>query len=139
MLGNLMAAYKTFATDGRLAEALQAAGSKMETSEVQYLIKFDTEELSATEQNANGDATSTVLIAGSQKKPTVFKVQITAENEKKCKTYIEAAEKAFNEYSQELQGKISAHELELLSTAQTELSSPIRRMSCTTIITSSPV
>lgn len=120
MLGNLMAAYKTFATDGRLAEALQAAGSKMETSEVQYLIKFDTEELSATEQNANGDATSTVLIAGSQKKPTVFQVQITAENEKKCKTYIEAAEKAFNEYSQELQGKISAHELELLSTAQTE-------------------
>ena len=32
MLGNLMAAYKTFATDGRLAEALQAAGSKMAVS-----------------------------------------------------------------------------------------------------------
>lgn len=118
MLGNLMAAYKTFATDGRLAEALEAAGSKMDRSEIQYLIKFNTEDLSATEQNLSSSNASTLLVV--QKKPTVFQVQITADNAKNCVAYTEAAEKAFQEYAQELQDKISPHELELLSTAQTE-------------------
>lgn len=143
MLGNLMAAYKTFATDGRLAEALQAAGSKMETSEVQYLIKFDTEELSATEQNANGDATSTVLIAGSQKKPTVFQVQITAEMRKSARHTSKRLRRHLMSILRSCREKSApmswSYFPQLRLSGSTEISSPIRRMSCTTIITSSQV
>ena len=117
-LGNLMAAYKTFVTDGRLAELLVKTNGKIEKSELQYLIKFSTEELSGSEQSIS-DKTSAIYVAG-QKKPTVFRVEITADTEKNSQGYTEAAAAAIEAYSQELQEKMGTHSLELLSSTQME-------------------
>ena len=59
---NLLAVYKTFTEDGRLADALLQADDSIEKSELQYLISFNVES-SNTMQTAS-DKTSVVYVTG---------------------------------------------------------------------------
>ncbi len=116
---NLLAVYKTFTEDGRLADALLQADDSIEKSELQYLISFNVES-SNTMQTAS-DKTSVVYVTGdTQNESGIFRVQIGADTAERCKVYTEAAEAAFHAYAREVQGKMGAHSLELLSSSQTE-------------------
>ena len=116
---NLLAVYKTFTEDGRLADALLQADDSIEKSELQYLISFNVES-SNTMQTAS-DKTSVVYVTGdTQNESTIFRVQIGADTAERCETYTEAAEAAFRAYAREVQGKMGAHSLELLSSSRTE-------------------
>lgn len=65
------------------------------------------------------DKTSVVYVTGdTQNELAIFRVQIGADTAERCEAYTEAAEAAFRAYAREVQGKMGAHSLELLSSSR---------------------
>lgn len=120
----LVSAFESFVTDGRLAASMYEANDSMTESEIQYLIKFDSIDLPNAGTNyeiEDGDTPSSIRVIGTgANKPSVFEVQLTADNAKNCKEYMEAAKTAIEAYSDQVQEMIGSHELQLLSESQTE-------------------
>ena len=121
---SLVSAYEDFVTDGRLAAEVLGRGSEISESELQYLISFESEDRPVVEESyelSDGDGSSQIQIAGlGERKPNVFRIQITADSEENCVSYMKAAEKAIENYSLQLQEQIGGHTVTLLSESQTE-------------------
>ncbi|MGN8799428.1 hypothetical protein ACTNCH_01930 [Candidatus Merdisoma sp. HCP28S3_D10] len=121
MLGNLMSAYKSFTEEGSLAETLLKTDKTFDQSEMQYLIRFESEDTFSMEQSISEELTSSLYVAGmGRQQPRVFRVEITADTEKHVEAYTEAARQALYDYSEKLKEKMGEHTLELLSETQTE-------------------
>ena len=121
---SLISAYEDFVTDGRLASEILGTGREISESELQYLISFESEDRPVMEENyelSDGSSSSQIQIAGiGERKPNVFRIQITAEDEENCADYLEAAKQAIEDYSAQLQEQIAAHTVTLMSESQTE-------------------
>ena len=121
---SLISAYEDFVEDGRLAAAMLGGDAAVTESELQYLISFESEDRPVEEESyelSDGDGSSQIQIAGlGERKPNVFRIQITADSEENCVSYMKAAEKAIENYSLQLQEQIGGHTVTLLSESQTE-------------------
>ena len=89
---------------------MSRASSEISESELQYLISFESEDRPVVEESyelSDGDGSSQIQIAGlGERKPNVFRIQITADSEENCVSYMKAAEKAIENYSLQLQEQI---------------------------------
>lgn len=123
-LDNLIAAYKAYVSDGRLAEQLYGVDADISKAELQYLLSFTCGE---REGNFSTSITSSqteqeiVQMQTATPEQIVFQVQAVASDEAAGKEYLEKIEKAFMEYSKQLQGEIAAHELKALAAVQSEM------------------
>ncbi|MCI8402404.1 MAG: hypothetical protein HFI38_10025 [Lachnospiraceae bacterium] len=108
----LLAAYRAYVTDGRMAMNLSSSDDEQMLSEIQYLLSFSNNG-NLVSYMADGEATS-------WPKQNVMQIQISAPDAALCASYLEIAEKAIREYSQELQRELPGHTLSLLASTQSE-------------------
>lgn len=120
----LVSAYDEFVTNGQLAAAMVEENDSITESELQYLLKFESVALPRSEINyeiIEGQDSMFQITNMGANRPDVFRVQITADSERNCADYMEAAKTALTEYSSLLQEELGiAHEIQLLSESQTE-------------------
>ena len=111
-LDALVAAYRAYVTDGRLAEKLYEEDTAISKNDLQYLIAFTNGKIDYTlpEESA----------AFNWPEKNVFQIQLTAPNAELSNAWLKKAETAIIEYSGELQEDISGHELRLLASSMTE-------------------
>ena len=107
----LIAAYRAYATDGRLAEQLSIENQNIFEADLQKLIFFSNGKLEYSSEEGE-------LFNFSEK--NVFQIQLTAPNRELCNMWLDTAETAVMGYSQELQETIAGHELRLLASTLTE-------------------
>ncbi len=107
----LVAAYRAYAEDGRLAGRLSAEDQDILEADLQKLIVFSNGQLEYSTEEGE-------LFNLSEK--NVFQIQLTAPNKELCGRWLDTAEAAVAEYSRELQDTIAGHELRLLASALTE-------------------
>ena len=122
-LRSLIAAYKAYATDGRLAKQLFGADDSIPVVDLNYLLSFNRgketiEIMYSNGSNKNLDIESEIPFSESEQ--NLFQIQIIASSEELCAAYLEKAEEAIMDYSKELAGSITVHDLKLLAAVQTE-------------------
>lgn len=105
----LIAAYRAYVSDGRLARALAEVDKDIDVSDLQYLISFQ----DSTEMGEKNHISGTFPA-----KQDVMQVCIVASDEEKCKLYMDAAEDALLDYRKQLQNDLKGHSLELLTATQ---------------------
>lgn len=122
---SLIAAYRAYVTDGRLADELLKIDDSIPVTDLQYLLSFkngtidkDTERVSSV--GAGGASLRVEDTFASVKQNNVFQIQIAALDEKVCGVYLEAVEKAVMEYGADLKQETAEHELKVLASVQTE-------------------
>ncbi len=110
VLNMLIAAYRAYVTDGRLAQLLYSEDEDMVLSDSQYLVSF------------SYDGSMTPYIDGIEntvKWPdqVLLQIQIIAGNKKECEKYVKTATKAMEAYCDDLQKQVGVHELTLLASS----------------------
>ncbi len=122
-LRSLIAAYKAYATDGRLAKQLFDADDSIPVVDLDYLLSFNRgketiEIMYSNGSNKNLDIESEIPFSESEQ--NLFQIQIIASSEELCAAYLEKAEETIMDYGKELAGSITVHDLKLLAAVQTE-------------------
>ncbi len=114
-LDTLIAAYRYYVTDGRLAKELLEFDKTLTLTDMSYLIGFS---------DNRGVASGATVAQLETDWPTqnVMVVRVYAESEEICQKYMEAAQEAVLAYGRELRTTLENHELRLLATTQTERS-----------------
>ncbi|MCI8566638.1 MAG: hypothetical protein HFI39_10035 [Lachnospiraceae bacterium] len=114
-LDTLIAAYRYYVTDGRLAKKLLEFDETVTLTDMSYLIGFS---------DNRGAASGATVAQLETDWPTqnVMVVRVYAESEEICQKYMEAAQEAVLAYGRELRTTLENHELRLLATTQTERS-----------------
>lgn len=123
--GSLLAAYKAYVTDGRLAEELLKIDSSIPVADLQYLLSFNSGSVEKnTDLLLDGSEKSVNLAIGNTfmeaKQSNVFQIQIVASDEKTCTAYLEAVEKAVTAYNSQIKQEVAEHELDVLASVQAE-------------------
>lgn len=108
VFSTLIAAFRAYVTDGRLARAVYSEDEDTAIADSQYLISFSADDR-PTADTDESDAASGRLGEG------VFQIQIVSEDEAACEKQIEAAVQAVQLYSAKLQEQVGVHELTLLA------------------------
>lgn len=111
-LDSLIAAYRAYITDGRMAEALYEKKDDVPVADLRYLISFTNGEREAYRLDNNQVLRPEELI---------FQIRIEMPDEKLCEKYLEASEELIKSYSSQLQKSVAKHSLKLLASVQSEL------------------
>ena len=110
-LDSLVAALRTFVTDGSMAEKLHAKNDAVSVEDLRYLVSFNS---SDRETYRVGD----YEVIRPEK--LVIQILVNMPDDKLCGEYLAEAEKIMKEYSAKLQKTLAAHRLSLLSSVQSE-------------------
>ena len=111
LLDSLVAAYRTFVTDGSMAEKLHAKNEAVSVEDLRYLVSFNS---SDREAYRLGDYEMM------RPEKLVIQILVNMPDEKLCEEYLSEAEEIMKEYSAKLQKTLAAHRLSLLSSVQSE-------------------
>ena len=115
VLNNLIAAYRAYVTDGRLAEQLLDIDDSIPAVDLGYLLSFNKGK-EAIEIPLNKE-TGTLFMDAEQ---NVFQIKVVALSQETCAAYLEKIEDAIMDYAVELGRVITGHDLRLLAIAQSE-------------------
>ncbi len=110
-LDSLVAAYRTFVTDGSMAEKLHAKNEAVSVEDLRYLVSFNS---SDREAYRLGDYEMM------RPEKLVIQILVNMPDEKLCGEYLSEAEKVMKDYSAKLEKSVGAHRLNLLSSVQSE-------------------
>jgi capsular polysaccharide biosynthesis protein len=110
-LDSLVAAYRTFVTDGSMAEKLHAKNKAVSVEDLRYLVSFNS---SDREAYRLGDYEMM------RPEKLVIQILVNMPDEKLCGEYLSEAEKVMKDYSAKLEKSVGAHRLNLLSSVQSE-------------------
>ncbi len=113
VFSTLIAAFRAYVTDGRLARVIYSEDEDTAIADSQYLLSFSSDDR-PTLDTAEPDAAASRFGEG------VFQIQIVSEDETACEKQIEAAVQAVQSYSAKLQEQVGAHELTLLASGVSE-------------------
>ena len=112
-LDSLLASYRAFILDGRMAEELHAKNKEISIEDLRYLVTFSNSEREAYRLEDNQ-----VI----RPKEMVFQIQIRMPDDKLCGSYLKEAEKIIGDYSSQLKNDVAKHSLKLLASVQSERS-----------------
>lgn len=110
-LDSLVAAYRTFVTDGSMAEELHAKNEEISVTDLRYLVSFN-----SSEREAYRLGDYEVM----RPEELIIQIQINMPDDKLCGEYLAQAEKVMKDYSAKLKKDLAGHELTLLSSVQSE-------------------
>ncbi len=116
ILSTLLSAYRAYVTDGRLAQTLYSGDKDTAVEDSRYLLTFLVDDKLAPDADEKDTGTSTVR----HSVQSVFQIQILSEDEKACGKQMDAAAKAVQLYSDELQKQVGEHELTMLASSISE-------------------
>ena len=109
----MLASYRAFILDGRIAEELHAKNKEISIEDLRYLVTFSNSEREAYRLEDNQ-----VI----RPEEMVFQIQIRMPDDKLCGSYLKEAEKIIGDYSSQLKNDVAKHSLKLLASVQSERS-----------------
>ncbi len=124
-IGNVIAAYSSFVSSGRLAEGLYSVNNKIPVEDLRFLVSFinSTSEVYNIDNSANTiykiEEEQVIKFAGTGS--AVFQIQIRMPENVHDESYMEHAKEIMEEYTSQLQTEVAEHRLTLLSSVQSEM------------------
>lgn len=115
----LVPAYRTYITDGRLAQKICADNEDISVSDLQYLISSpESVQTSLLDTEEAEERTYHISQSGTERE--IIQIQIISADEESCERYMDAALQGMQSYSEELQDQIGEHKLIVLGSSISE-------------------
>lgn len=124
-VSSVLAAYSSFVSSGRMAEALYSSVTNIPVEDLQYLISFinNTSEVYSLDNSAKViyNIEDSQAIASSGSGSAIFQIKIRTPESGQSESYLNRAIEIMEEYASELQKEVADHKLTLLSSVQSEM------------------
>ena len=124
-VSSVLAAYSSFVSSGRMAEALYSSVTNIPVEDLQYLISFinNTSEVYSLDNSAKViyNIEDSQAIASSGSGSAIFQIKIRMPESGQGESYLNRAIEIMEEYASELQKEVADHKLTLLSSVQSEM------------------
>lgn len=124
-IGSVIAAYRSFVSGGRLAEALYSVENNISIEDLRYLVSFinSTNEIYNIDKSVNEiyKIVDDQIIKSVGTGSAVFQIQIRMPDSNYGESYLNRAKEIITEYTSQLQTEVAEHKLTLLSSVQSEM------------------